>query len=158
MELPFQLFVTFCFGVLAFVSGLPLELRPFAAIRSPDHFSCLNSSTLELRLELEISGIDVDETLDGSSICTSVFGGTVSGPKTVTQCTPITSRIPNFTDLLPGCHTVLAWWESFGGIERGSAHSVLFQVNRLLIRRSLSFDIWNKRISHMSVCVHSECI
>jgi len=132
-----RLLFAFCFIFQAF--GLPLEQRPFAAIRSPDHFTCVNSSTLELRLELEVFSIDAERTLEGSSICTAVFGGTISGPRAVTHCTRISSRIPIFAGLASGCHTVLAWWESFGGIERGSAHSVLFQVNGSTIARSSTF-------------------
>jgi len=112
--------------------ALPLERRPFAAIVTPNHFQCLNGSSLVGNMHVEFAApppmpgetafaLDSDDWL-----CVSV-----DLPPSAQRhaCARVRDRwVPQPSNLTPGCHTLLAWWESQDRTEAGVPHPVLVQV------------------------------
>ena len=115
--------------------SLPIEDRPFVHIESPDHFACLalppggspaGGFTSSLQVGLVHSGsAESAAALSGSFVCLAVHS---RGAQTSACAALVGGAVPQFSGLGPGCHTALSWWESSDRLERGSAHSVLFQV------------------------------
>ena len=123
---------------------------PFLVISYPDHFQCVTgNASLKVKVDLMLpASIDAGSFAQGeyaeSELCFQVHsghqqflkgggggggggadGGRIVGP---VRCQPLSTRAPpTFSDLAPGCHTLLAWWRYSSALV-GSAHHVLFRV------------------------------
>jgi hypothetical protein len=114
--------------------SIPLQYRPFATVTSPQHFECISTPT-QISIDLVIPdalGVvgspELLSYLSNSSVCLEVHSGTTLAPPA--NCVPLTSSLSSLFpgQLGQGCHTLLVYWLSSGGFERGSAHHVLIRV------------------------------
>lgn len=86
------------------IDALRFESLPFVHISSPEHFACVNGSSLDIGVEIELYGEPA--SLEGSSLCFSV--DSASPVRGNVRCIPFTGamRAPRF-DLSPGCHALM---------------------------------------------------